>query len=179
VDTLEAIFSRRSRRNFHDRVVEPEKLAILLKAAMYAPSAMNEQPWQFIVIDDRTLFEQIMHVYPYAGMLASAPLAILVCGDLSLEKAPGNWVLDCSCASQNLLLAAHAIGLGAVWSGIYPEQDRMRALSAMLKLPERVLPLALIAVGYAVGEVPAAPKRFSPDRVRLNDWHNMYRIQGA
>jgi nitroreductase len=174
MDTLEAIFTRRSVRNYQDKQVEPEKLEILLKAAMCAPSALNEQPWQFVVIDDRSIFEKIMRVYLYAGMLKSAPLAILVCGDVSLEKAPGNWVLDCSCAAQNMLLAAHSIGLGAVWSGIYPETDRMEALSLMLNLPEGLRPLALVGVGYPDGALPAPPVRFRPDRIHINDWNIRY-----
>jgi len=171
MDTLEAILTRRSVRKYQDRMVEPERLQMLLKAAMSAPSALNEQPWQFVVINDRSLFEKIMQVYPYAGMLKSAPLAILICGDLGLEKASGNWVLDCSCAAQNLLLAAHAIGLGAVWSGIYPETDRMEALSSLLNLPDWVRPLALVGIGYPDGVPPTPPERFRPERIRINDWN--------
>jgi nitroreductase len=176
METIEAILTRRSIRAFLDQPVEAEKTETLLKAAMYAPSALNEQPWRFVVITDRSLFAQIMRVYPYAGMLRSAPLAILVCGDLNLEKAPGNWVLDCASATQNMLLAAHAIGLGAVWSGIYPEQDRMHALTAMLHLPHEVIPFALVAVGYAAStHPPKPPERFHLDRVCCNDWNNRYR----
>ena len=174
MDTLEAIFTRRSIRAFQDSPVGAAALETLLKAAMYAPSAQNEQPWRFVVITDRTLFARIMRVHPYAGMLKSAPLAILVCGDTRLEKDPGNWVIDCSCATQNILLAAHALGLGSVWSGIYPAEDRMRAFSEMLQLPEWVLPLAMVAVGCPDGPVPPSPARFRPDRVSINDGHTPY-----
>jgi nitroreductase len=174
VDTLETIFTRRSIRNFLDTPVEPEKIDTLLKAAMYAPSAVNEQPWRFIVISDRSLFEGIMRAHPYATMLKSAPLAILVCGDLTLEKAPGNWPLDCSNATQNMLLAAHGIGLGAVWCGVYPEQERMNALASMFHLPREVVPFALVAAGYTETRQPTPQERFSPERVRLNDWNNRY-----
>jgi nitroreductase len=174
MDTLEAIFTRRSIRSFLDRPVEADKVETLLKAAMYAPSALNEQPWRFVVLTDRFLFDGIMRVYPYAGMLKSAPLAILVCGDLRQEKAPGNWVLDCSAATQNMLLAAHAIGLGAVWSGIYPEQDRMAALTVMLHLPNEVLPFALVAVGYPDSMPPMPPERFQPDRISFNAWQSRF-----
>lgn len=174
MDILEAMYTRRSIRTYLDRPVEPEKIETLLKAAMYAPSAANEQPWRFIVITDRSLFGKIMQAHPFAGMLRTAPLAILVCGDLSLEKAPGNWILDCSNATQNMLLAAHASGLGAVWCGVYPEQDRMRALAAMFHLPQEVVPFALVAVGYAEEKPRTPPDRYSPDRVCLNDWNNRY-----
>ena len=171
---LAGIMSRQSIRDYLSRPVEPEKLALLFKAAMQAPSALNEQPWEFVIIDDRRHFERIMSVYPYAGMLRSAPLAILVCGDRRLEKAPGNWVLDCSCATQNLLLAAHGLGLGAVWSGIYPETDRMQALAELLHLPERVIPLALVALGYPAHPAQAPADRFRPDRLHYNNWQTAW-----
>ncbi|RII31158.1 MAG: nitroreductase family protein [Geobacter sp.] len=176
MDTLETIYTRRSIRKYLAKPVEPEKIDTLLKAAMYAPSAMNEQPWRFIVIADRNLFGKIMQVHPYAAMLNTAPLAILVCGDLNLEQIPGNWVLDCSNATQNLLLAAHATGLGAVWCGVYPEQGRMGALADMFHLPRKVVPFALVAVGYADVNPPAPPERFNLERVCLNDWNSPYRI---
>ena len=173
METLEAIRTRKSVRKFQNRAIEPEQLVTLFRAAMAGPSALNEQPWQFVAIDDRAIFQRIMQVYPYAGMLKSAPLAILVCGDTRLEKAPGNWVLDCSCSAHALLLAAHALGLGAVWSGVYPEADRMQALAKMLNLPPEVLPLALVAVGYPDGELPAPQDRFQVERIHLNDWKNL------
>ncbi|MDD2853520.1 MAG: nitroreductase family protein, partial [Desulfuromonadaceae bacterium] len=143
-------------------------------AAMYAPSAMNEQPWRFLVLSDRRLFPEIIKVHPYAAMLETAPLAILVCGDITMEKAPGNWVLDCSCASQNILLAAHSIGLGAVWAGVYPEEDRMRALANLFHVPETVLPFALIATGYHDGRPARPTERFKPERISLNSWGQVY-----
>lgn len=175
METLEAIYTRRSVRKFADRPVPAGELETLLKAAMYAPSALNEQPWRFIVLDDRALFPEIMRIYPYAGMLKTAPLAILVCGDLTLEKAAGNWVMDCAAATQNILLAAHATGLGAVWSGIYPEADRICALSRICRLPADVVPFALVGVGYPDSASPAPPERFNPERVRLNHWNGSYR----
>lgn len=175
MDMLETICSRRSVRKYLERPVEPEKIDSLLKAAMYAPSAMNEQPWRFIVINDRSLFGEIMRVHPYATMLNSAPLAILVCGDLSLEKAPGNWPLDCSNATQNILLAAHAVGLGAVWCGVYPEQDRMNALAGMFHLPGKVLPFVLVAIGYPDVTPQRPPERFNLERVSLNGSDTPYR----
>lgn len=175
MNTIEAIFTRRSIRKYQEKPVEPEKIETLLKAAMYAPSAMNEQPWRFLVLTDRTLFPKILKVHPYATMLKSAPLAILVCGDLDIEKVPGNWVLDCSCAAQNILLAAHALGLGAVWAGVYPEGERMQALTELCHLPARVLPFALIGVGYPDDVVAPALERFKPERIALNHWGTSYK----
>ncbi len=171
MEALQAIFGRRSVRRFQAREIEPRKIETMLQAAMAAPSAMNEQPWEFVLIDRKDSFERIMQVHPYAGMLATAPLAILVCGNRQREKVPGNyWVLDCSCATQNLLLAAHALGLGAVWTGIFPEKDRMRALSEICDLPAEVLPLALVVVGYPDGPRPLPADRFQRERIHLNRW---------
>lgn len=174
MDTIDAISTRRSIRKYLDRPVEPEKIKTLLKAAMCAPSAMNEQPWRFLVLDDRSLFPGMLKIHPYAAMLKTAPLAILVCGDLGIEKVPGNWVTDCSCASQNILLAAHSIGLGAVFTGVYPEEDRMKVLVELFNLPEKVLPFALIGVGYPDGEPPKQQERFKPERISLNSWGTGY-----
>jgi nitroreductase len=174
METIEAICTRRSIHRFLDKKVEPEKLATLLQAAMHAPSAMNEQPWRFLVLDDRALFPAIIEVHPYSSMLKTAPLAILVCGDLSLEKVPGNWVLDCSCAAQNILLAARAIGLGSVWTGVYPEEDRMTALAKMFSLPGELRPFALLGIGYPQGADPEQPERFKPERISLNSWGTPY-----
>lgn len=174
METIEAIFTRRSIRKFVDTPVEPEKIEMLLKAAMYAPSAVNEQPWRFLVLNDKVLFPSIIKVHPYATMLKTAPLAILLCGDLKLEKVPGNWVLDCSCAAQNILLAAHALGLGAVWAGVYPEEDRIQALATLFTLPENIVPFSLIGVGYPDGILPKPPERFKSERISLNVWGNVY-----
>ncbi|MDD2365054.1 MAG: nitroreductase family protein [Desulfuromonadaceae bacterium] len=174
MDTVDAIISRRSVRLFLDRNVEYEKIETVLKAAMYAPSAVNEQPWHFLVINDRKLFPAIMKFHPYASMLKTAPLAILVCGDLEKEVAAGNWVLDCSCASQNILLAAHSIGLGAVWAGVYPEEERMNSFSSLFRLPENVIPFALIVIGYSATVFSKQPARFKAERISLNSWGTLY-----
>ena len=124
MDTLLAIRTRRSIRAYQDKPVPEELTQKLLAAAMQAPSARNQQPWQFIVIDDRALLAKIPGVMPNAAMAAEAPLAILVCAELALEKSQGYWVLDCAAAVENMLLAAHALGLGAVWCGVYPREPR-------------------------------------------------------
>lgn len=117
---------------------------------MAAPSAVNRQPWAFVVVDDRELLRELSGALPFAKMAAHAPLAVVVCGDLSRNPgASGDWwVMDASAASENLLLAAHALGLGAVWTGVYPRDERVEAVRRVLGLPADVVPLNLIPVGY-------------------------------
>jgi len=115
---------------------------------MSAPSAGNQQPWHFIVVNERVLLDRIPEFSPYAAMCRQAPLGILVCGDTTLEKYPGYWIQDCSAATQNLLLAAHDLGLGAVWTGVYPREERIRGFREAFKLPDHILPLAFVVIGY-------------------------------
>jgi nitroreductase len=169
MDTLTAIHARRSIRRYTDRAVPEETITLLLQAAMAAPSAGNEQPWQFVVITDRTILDVIPAFHPYAAMLKHASVAILVCGDLAREKHQGYWAQDCSAAAQNLLLAATALGLGAVWTGIYPREDRVAGMRMLLRLPAEVIPLALIPLGYSA-EHPGPVDRFDPARIHRNGW---------
>jgi len=169
MDALEAILTRRSIRQFTDQAVSEAVIEDLLRAAMSAPSAGNQQPWQFVVITDRQILDTIPSIHPYSAMLRQAPLAILVCGDEHLETHKGYWVQDCSAATQNLLLAAHARGLGAVWLGIYPRMERVTGLRKLLGLPEHVVPLALVAIGHPAEHLPPAD-RYDAARVHRNRW---------
>ncbi len=169
MDTLEAIHSRRSIRRYEDRPVPEELVRKLLAAASSAPSARNQQPWQFVVIDDRQMLGEIAEVNPNAQMARRALLAILVCGDLGLETSPGYWVVDCAAAVENMLLAAHALGLGAVWTGVYPRQERMDGLRQIARLPEGIMPHSLVVLGYPA-EHPVPQDRFRPERVHRNGW---------
>ncbi len=164
MDALEAIKTRRSVRNWTSEPVPPEIIRQILEAAMYAPSAGDEQAWQFVVIQDRGLLDQAGDVNPYARISRLAPLGILVCGDTSLEKYTGFWVQDCSAATQNLLVAAHSLGLGGVWTGIYPEEGRVRGFKKLYGLPENVIPLGLLLLGYP-DQKPSQPKRYKAERV--------------
>jgi nitroreductase len=132
-------------------------------------SARNQQPWQFIVIDDRAILAMIPTFMPNAAMAGRAPLAILVCGDLSLEESEGYWVVDCAAAVENMLLAAHALGLGAVWCGVYPREARMEGLRQLVNLPKNAIAHSLVVLGYAAEQVPAED-RYRPERVRRNRW---------
>jgi nitroreductase len=169
VDAIEAILTRRSIRRYTPQQVPEETVRQLLQAAMSAPSAGNEQPWQFVVITDRRLLDEIPRFHPFAAMLKEASVAIVVCGDLRLEKNKGYWVQDCSAATQNLLLAAHAKGLGAVWLGVYPREDRVVNVRKLLGLPESVVPLCLVPLGYPAERIPST-ERYDPSRAHFNTW---------
>ena len=169
MDALKTIHTRRSIRKYQDKPVPEELLRQILAAAMSAPSANNSQPWQFVVLSDPEILAEIPRINPHARMAQGAPAAILVCGDLSLEISAGYWVVDCAAAVQNLLLAAHALGLGAVWTGVYPRQQRIDGLRRLLDLPENVVPHSLIVLGYPA-EQPAAEDRYRADRVHHNRW---------
>jgi len=164
-----AIFERRSIRKYTSQAVSSEQIKTLLTAAMSAPSAGNEQPWEFVVITERELLDSIPEIHPYSHMLKEASVAILVCGNLQRERHSGFWVQDCSAAAENLLIAVQEMELGAVWLGIYPETDRVEKFRAKFGLPKEVVPLCLIPIG-----VPAESKtthdRYKDDRVHRNQW---------
>ncbi len=169
MDTLDAIHSRRSIRKYLDQPVSENLIEKLLAAAMQAPSARNQQPWRFVVIDDRATLTAIPGFMPNAAMAAKAPLAILVCGDLDLEKSEGYWVVDCSAAVENMLLAAHALGLGACWCGVYPRENRMKGLGELIGLPEKVVAHSLVVIGHPAEKV-GAENRYRAERICRNRW---------
>lgn len=169
MDALKAIHTRRSIREYQEKPISAEILKKLLAAAMAAPSARNQQPWEFIVITEKDLLEKIPTINPYTQMAPKAPLAILVCGNLDIETSPGYWVVDCAAATQNLLLAAHALGLGAVWTGTYPNEDRMDGYTELFNLPEHILPHSLVVLGYP-NKNPPHQDRFQAERIHYNRW---------
>ena len=169
MDAMTAILSRRSVRKYTRQAVSEEAVRSILAAAMAAPSAGDQQPWQFVAIDDRGILDAIPEYHEYSAMLREAPLAIAVCGDERLERHKGCWVQDCSAATQNLLLAAHALNLGAVWLGVYPDQQRVEKTKELLGLPEEVIPLAIVALGYPAERKPPAD-RFDASRIHTNRW---------
>ncbi len=166
---MEALFKRRSIRKYTPKEVSDDEIKELIRAGMCAPSAGNEQPWHFIVINVRGLLDEIPRVHPYSQMLREAPAAILVCGDLTLEKHAGFWVQDCAAATENILVAIAAKGLGSVWLGVYPREDRVEGLRQLLRLPKNIVPFALLPVGHPAETKP--PKtEFDFSRVRYNGW---------
>ena len=169
MDALEAILTRRSIRQYTTKPVPDEFVTDLLKAGMSAPSAGNQQPWHFMVINDRNILNAIPQFHPYSSMLKEASLAILVCGDEKLEYHQGYWIQDCSAATENILIAAHALGLGAVWLGIYPREERVSGMRNLLALPAHVMPLSLISIGYPAEQKPPAD-RFDRKKIHYNRW---------
>ncbi len=169
MDAMDALCSRRSIRRYTAVPVPDSVIVEILRAAMHAPSAGNEQPWQFVLITDRAILEEVPRFHPHAAMVTHAPVAILVCGDLEREKHRGFWVQDCSAATQNILLAAHAKGLGAVWVGIFPREDRVKGFRKLLGLPGHIVPLALVPVGFPAVRKPV-DERFDPSRIHRNRW---------
>jgi nitroreductase len=168
MDTFEALFNRRSIRQYTQQAVSEELVQQLLKAAMYAPSAKNGQPWHFIVIRDHKILDQVPGFHNHAQMLLQAQVAILVCGQVDPANPPW-WLLDSAAATQNLLLAAHASGLGAVWLGLAPRPERMEGMRKLIQLPAGIEPFALIPIGYPA-EKKDQPDRFLPDRVHFERW---------
>jgi len=169
MDALEAIRTRRSIRRYQAQPVPEELIAHLLEAAVAAPSAGNQQSWQFLIVDERELLDGLRKASPYAAMLKEAPLAILVCGDLQREKYKGFWVQDCVAATMNILTAARALGLGSCWTALHPAEDRTEAVRRLLNLPSSIIPLNIIALGYPNEEKPQ-PMRSDPARIHRNHW---------
>ena len=169
MDAIKAIMTRRSIRKYTEEPVEAEQVETLLQAAMAAPSAGNQQPWHFVVIRDRETMDNIPKFHPHAKMVHEAPVVIVVCGDTKLEMHPGYWIQDCSAAVENLLIAANAEKLGAVWLGIHPREERVAAMTELLGLPETAIPLAAIAIGHP-DEEKEPGDRFDPSRVHHDKW---------
>jgi len=171
MDALEAIFTRRSIRKYTDQPIADSVLEQILAAAMAAPSARNEQAWQFVVVRRPETLKALSRVSPYAGMVQNAPAAIVVCGDRQRETVAdlGYWTLDCSAATQNMLLAAHALGVGCVWVAVYPREERMAALRQVLPLPGHIVPLCLLPLGYPA-ETKGKADRFDRARIHYETW---------
>lgn len=164
------ILTRVSVRRYTDEPVTDGMLTALLHAAMSAPTGVNKQPWEFIVVDDPQLLQQLAEALPYAKMVAHAPVAIVVCGNRQ-RQLPGVddilWEQDCSASSENILLASHALGLGGVWTCLYPHTDRMSAASRILNLGSDLIPFNLIPIGHPQKPQPQLDK-WHPDRIHHN-----------
>ena len=179
---LDVIMTRTSIRNFTGEPVPQEQLEIILKAGMAAPTAMNSQPWRFVVVTDQEKIVSVFGQGPRSGMFTTAGAVIVVCGEsTSMRKPFGQpdapevemenmfWFEDCSAAAENILLAAHALGLGAVWTAGYPGMQRVAPIAAALGIPEKVIPLCVIPVGVPA-ESPAPKDKWKPEYIHWNQW---------
>ena len=170
VNAIETIMTRTSIRSFTDRAVSADTVEMLLRAGMAAPTAVNLQPWHFVVVNDRAKIDELGGNGRQSQMWHESPLVIVVCGNM--EKAMEGvgqafWVQDCSAATENILLAAHALGLGAVWTGCYPIEERVANISQVLGLPEHIVPLCAIVMGYP-NESPQPKDKWKPENVSYN-----------
>ncbi len=170
-DAVFVIRNRKSVRDYTGQVIDRETLHTILRAGMAAPTAVNMQPWSFIAVTDREILMELCEALPYAKMLDRAGAAVVVCAirGKAYEKRFEFAVIDCTCASENILLAAEALGLGAVWTAAYPYDDRMEVVRKILNIPEEVTPLNVIAVGYPAGENKPVDK-YSPGNIHWERW---------
>lgn len=165
---IENIMTRSSVRSYTDRAISKDTIEKILRAGMASPTAADKRPWAFMVIEEGEKKQELADSLPYAKMADQAPLLIVVCGDM--EKALEGegrdfWIQDCSAVTENVLLAAHALGLGAVWTGVHPAADRERTIRNVLQLPDNLIPLSLVCIGYPAA--PATPKdKWDPSVVK-------------
>ena len=177
---LDVIFSRKSVRSYTDQPVSDEQVETMLRAAMAAPTGMNVQPWRFVVVRDQAVKEKLAG--PRGGMIAQAPVVFVICGETTLMRKPfgqpdaeavevpnGNWTQDCSAATENLLLAAEALGLGAVWTAAHPYADRVNPIREVLGLPDNVTPLCVVPCGYPAGDDQPKDK-WKPENIHYDKW---------
>lgn len=164
---LSVIYNRKSVRSFiKDRPVPEEYIQSLIKAGMSAPSGKDTRPWEFVIINNRAILDKMAEELPTAKMLSQAPMAIVVCGDTIRSSY---WYLDCSAATENILLAAEAMELGGVWTAAYPYRDRMATVIKHTNMPAQVLPLAVIPIGYPMGNHSLKDK-YDEKKIHMNKW---------
>jgi len=169
MESLEALLTRRSIRRYTDEEIPDKIIKKLLKAAFSAPSAGNQQPWHFIIIDDKEILKRIIDFHPHANFLKDAKKAILVCANKNLETFKNYWPLDCGAATENILIAARELGLGSCWIGIYPRKERVENLKKLFGLPRSVVPFSLISLGYTK-EKQKEIDRYKDSRIHYNKW---------
>ena len=171
-EAIKNIMTRTSIRQYTDEPVSKADIETMLRAGMAAPTAVNRQPWHFVVINSKEKLAELAGNGPRGGMLKKAALAIVVCGnmDKALQgPAQGFWVQDCSAATENILLAANALGLGAVWTGLYPDENRSAEVAKVLKLPQAFIPLCTIVIGHPA-EQPQPKDKWKPENVSYNEF---------
>ena len=166
---MDCALLRTNVRSFRNQAVCEKSVRKLVHAAMAAHSEGDERPWHFVVVEDKATRDRIADIHPYAHMVSQAPVAILVCGDLTLQKHPGFWVQDSAAATENILIEARSLGLAAVWVGIYPVEGRVQSFRKLLDLPSHVIPFALTSVGYPA-EQNGLKSRYDQSRVHFDRW---------
>ncbi|MDY0266539.1 MAG: nitroreductase family protein [Methanimicrococcus sp.] len=169
MDLNEALYTRRSVRKYQDKTVPIERIEEAVKAAMFAPSARNQQPWEFIIINKKELLNEIPTFSPHAAMVKNASAGVLICFNKDYETAEGFFPQDLGAATQNLLLSLHASGIGAVWTGVYPREERMGGFIKMFELPKNIIPYSFIIIGYPENK-PEAVDRFKKERIHYNEY---------
>jgi len=169
MDALEGIRTRRSIRKYQTGKVSEDLITELLSCAMFAPSAFDKQPWQFLVLNKKEIFDDILKAAPHAEMIKDASHAIIICGDKKFQENAGLLIQDISAATENLLLTAHSLGLGAVWVGIYPFDEIVEGIKKLFNMPENIVPVSMAVIGYPA-EKPEQPERYKQDRIHLNKW---------
>jgi len=171
--TIKDIMGRRSIRRYKDTPVDKETIEVLLKAGMAAPSAHNNQPWELMVLTERKILDQLAEEHPYAKMLRQAPVCLIVCGNrerfCTADDEEDFWVQDCSAVTENILIAAQSLGLGTCWCGVTPRPVLIEMVSRIAGIPEGIVPLDLIAVGYPDDD-PSVKDKWVPERVHWNKW---------
>ena len=164
------IEARRSTRHFDTtKEIPDEDVRKIIRAGMYAPSAVNSQTWHFIVIRDKETLAKIPEVHPYCAFAKDSSFTVIVCSEPALEKIPGYWVQDCSAATENILLAATALGYGGTWCGVYPYEERIAPLRKLFNIPENVIPMNVVPIGVPAKTTPK-PERFKEERIHMNKW---------
>lgn len=166
-ETIQTILSRRSIRKYTPEPVDEKDIKTMLEAAMAAPSASNRKPWHFVTVTRRETLDALAEAHRHGKMLFQAPLCIAVCGDETVSER--FWVQDCSAATENLLLAATALGLGAVWLGVYPREERVKDMKEILSIPVTVTPLNLISIGHP-DEDKEPRTQYDEGRVHHEKW---------
>lgn len=173
MDAIKAIMERISTRQFSDKEISDDDLKIMLDAAMSGPTATNARPWSFIVVRDKEMLLKMADAnMKFAEPLRRATLGVLVCGDLerAYKAAPDFWVVDGSIAAQNMILAAHALGIGSCWLGVWPMQDRVENQAKLFDIPENIIPHSIIAFGYPKEESTKQKLIYEEDRVHFEKW---------
>ncbi len=173
MDAIKAILTRISTRKFSDQPISDEVLHTILEAGMSGPTAVNARPWSFIVVRDKDMLNKMADGNGRAAEpLRGADLGILICGDLerAFHAAPDYWVVDGSIAAQNMILAAHALGVGSVWLGTWPQENKIAAQKELFNLPEHIVPHSIIAFGYPLEESNKEKLLYEEDRVHFEKW---------